>query len=122
MIRAEDRSSPKIRLAASIKPRTDLIRAAFEGERETIVRLAQLSDLDLDGGFGGAGAHAVLADGSEVFVALADAIDVRQECRRLSSELTRLEEQLSGLAAKLTNPNFVAPAPALGVAAARATV
>src|SRR5437667_10480295 len=26
-----------------------LIRAAFEGERETIVRLAQLSDLDLDG-------------------------------------------------------------------------
>src|SRR5438093_259872 len=92
MIRAEYRIAPKIRLAASIKPRTDLIRAAFEGERETIVRLAQLSDLDLDGGFGGAGAHAVLADGSEVFVALADAIDVRQECRRLSSELTRLEQ------------------------------
>src|SRR5205809_1531642 len=71
MIRAEYRIAPKIRLAASIKPRTDLIRAAFEGERETIVRLAQLSDLDLDGGFGGAGAHAVLADGSEVVVALA---------------------------------------------------
>src|SRR2546430_4194768 len=33
----------------------------------------------------------VLGDGSEVFVALADAIDVRQECRRLSGELTRLE-------------------------------
>src|SRR5213594_2797827 len=78
MIRAEYRIAPKIRLAASIKPRTDLIRAAFEGERETIVRLAQLSDLDLDGGFGGAGAHAVLADGSEVFVALTDAIEVRQ--------------------------------------------
>ena len=119
MIRAEYRIAPKIRLAASIKPRTDLIRAAFEGERETIVRLAQLSDLDLDGGFGGAGAHAVLADGSEVFVALADAIDVRQECRRLSSELTRLEQQLSGLAAKLTNQNFVARAPAEVVAQER---
>src|SRR5213594_3015227 len=78
MIRAEYRIAPKICLAASIKPRPDLTRAAIEGERETIVRLAQLSDLDLDGGFGGAGAHAVLADGSEVFVALADAIDVRQ--------------------------------------------
>src|SRR5213593_2448776 len=119
MIRAEYRIAPKIRLAASIKPRTDLIRAAFEGERETIVRLAQLSDLDLDGGFGGAGAHAVLADGSEVFVALADAIDVRQECRRLSSELTRLEQRLSGLAAKLTNQNFVARAPAEVVAQER---
>src|SRR3989441_866783 len=119
MIRAEYRIAPKIRLAASIKPRTDLIRAAFEGERETVVRLAQLSDLDLDGGFGGAGAHAVLADGSEVFVALADAIDVRQECRRLSSELTRLEQQLSGLAAKLTNQNFVARAPAEVVAQER---
>jgi len=119
MIRAEYRIAPKIRLAASIKPRTDLIRAAFEGERETIVRLALLSDLDLDGGFGGAGAHAVLADGSEVFVALADAIDVRQECRRLSSELTRLEQQLSGLAAKLTNQNFVARAPAEVVAQER---
>src|SRR3989454_341593 len=119
MIRAEYRIAPKIRLAASIKPRTDLIRAAFEGERESIVRLAQLSDLDLDGGFGGAGAHAVLADGSEVFVALADAIDVRQECRRLSSELTRLEQQLSGLAAKLTNQNFVARAPAEVVAQER---
>src|SRR5256712_75221 len=119
MIRAEYRIAPKIRLAASIKPRTDLIRAAFEGERESIVRLAQLSDLDLDVGFGGAGAHAVLADGSEVFVALADAIDVRQECRRLSSELTRLEQQLSGLAAKLTNQNFVARAPAEVVAQER---
>src|SRR2546426_823357 len=119
MIRAEYRIAPKIRLAASIKPRTDLIRAAFEGERESIVRLAQLSDLDLDGGFGGARAHAVLADGSEVFVALADAIDVRQECRRLSSELTRLEQQLSGLAAKLTNQNFVARAPAEVVAQER---
>src|SRR3989442_8351859 len=64
-------------------------------------------------------AHAGLADGSEVFVALADAIDVRQECRRLSSELTRLEQQLSGLAAKLTNQNFVARAPAEVVAQER---
>src|SRR5207248_11462596 len=67
----------------------------------------------------GKGAHAVLADGSEVFVALADAIDVRQECRRLSGELTRLEQQLAALDAKLGNKNFVARAPAEGVAKER---
>src|SRR5436190_13585887 len=75
-IRAEYRVAPKTRLAAAIKPRTDSIRVAFLGERDTIVRLAQLSELRLDDGLGGEGAHAVLADGSEVFVALADAIDV----------------------------------------------
>src|SRR5207253_5548361 len=118
-IRAEYRVAPKTRLAAVIKPRSEAIRAAFDGERDTIVRLAQLSDLTLDGGFRGAGAHAVLGDGSEVFVALADAIDVRQECRRLSGELTRLEQQLAALDAKLTNKNFIARAPAEVVAKER---
>src|SRR5256886_10590730 len=61
----------------------------------------------------------VLGDGSEVFVALADAIDVRQECRRLSGELTRLEQQLAALDAKLTNKNFIARAPAEAVAKER---
>src|SRR5205823_6020569 len=88
-IRAEYRVAPKTRLAAAIKPRTDSIRVAFLGERDTIVRLAQLSELRLDDGLGGKGAHAVLADGSEVFVALADAIDVRQECRRPPGEPPR---------------------------------
>ena len=118
-IRAEYRVAPKTRVAATIKPRTELIRAAFDGERDTIVRLAQLSELQFDGGLRGTGAHAVLADGSEVFVALSDAIDVQQECRRLSGELTRLEQQLAGLAAKLTNQQFVARAPAEVVAKER---
>jgi len=118
-IRAEYRVPPKARLAAAIKPRSESIRAAFDGERDTIVRLAQLSELQLDGGVSGAGAHAVLGDGSEVFVALADAIDVRQECRRLSGELTRLEQQLAALDAKLTNKNFIARAPAEVVAKER---
>src|SRR5689334_14272849 len=69
-IRAEYRVAPKTRLTAAIKPRTELMRAAFDGERDTIVRLAQLAELELDGKLQGAGAHAVLADGSEVFVAL----------------------------------------------------
>jgi valyl-tRNA synthetase len=118
-IRAEYRIAPKARLTAAINARDAAIRRAFEGERETIVRLAQLSELRFDGKSSGAGAHAVLADGSEVFVALEGEIDVRQECRRLADELTRLERQLSGLAAKLTNQNFVARAPAEVVAKER---
>jgi valyl-tRNA synthetase len=119
-IRAEYRVSPKARVSAIVQPRGDATRRAFEGERDTITRLAQLGDLAFDGRAArAAGAHAVLADGSEVFVALADAIDVRQECQRLAGELTRLERQLAGLAAKLTNENFVARAPAEVVAQER---
>ena len=65
------------------------------------------------------GAHAVLADGSDVFVALEGEIDVQQECRRLSGELTRLDQQLGALGTKLTNQNFVARAPTEVVARER---
>jgi valyl-tRNA synthetase len=117
-IRAEYRVSPKVALAVAVRPHTPEARRAFEDERDTIVRLARLSELGFDGR-GGAGAHAVLTDGSEVTVALADAIDVQQECRRLAGELARLDRQLAALAAKLSNPEFVARAPAAVVARER---
>ena len=119
-IRAEYRVSPKAQVGVVVTGRTPDARRAFEGERETISRLAQIRALRLDGKRASdAGAHAVLADGSEVFVALVGAIDVQQECRRLSGELTRLDQQLAGLTGKLTNQQFVARAPAEVVAKER---
>jgi valyl-tRNA synthetase len=119
MLRAEYRVPPNARLQAVVQPRSERARQALAGEREVIVRLAQLSALAFDGQRAPVGAHAVLADGSELFVALGDAIDVQQECRRLSGELTRLDRQLSGLATRLTNQQFVARAPAEVVAQER---
>src|SRR4029077_11996525 len=85
-IRAEYRVSPKAQVGVVVTGRTTEARRAFEGERETITRLAQIKALRLDGRRASdAGAHAVLADGSEVFVALAGAIDVQQECRRVAA-------------------------------------
>jgi len=118
-IRADYRVPPKTRLHAAIKPRAAGESDAFAGERETIMRLAQLEQLSLNGEASGAGAHAVLNDGTEVFVSLAGAIDLTQECRRLSVELERLDQLLKGLTAKLSNENFVARAPADVVAKER---
>jgi valyl-tRNA synthetase len=117
-IRAEYRVPPRTRLAAAIRPAGRAARATLEAEHDTILRLAQLESLATDGE-GLEGAHAVLTDGSEVVVALAGAIDVKQECRRLSDELQRLDQQLDGLAAKLANESFVARAPAEVVARER---
>jgi valyl-tRNA synthetase len=109
-IRAEYRVPPKTKLKATIVPRGNDRAATFEGERDTIVRLGQLESLALNGATKG-GAHAVFGDGSEVVVALEGSIDVQQECRRLSDELGRLDQQLKALAARLTNESFVARAP-----------
>jgi valyl-tRNA synthetase len=117
-IRAEYRVPPKSRLRAAIRPAGPDARRTLEAEHDTIVRLAQLETLTTDGETL-AGAQAVLADGSEVVVALADAIDVAQECRRLTDELRRLDTQLDGLRAKLANESFVARAPAEVVARER---
>jgi valyl-tRNA synthetase len=121
-IRAEYGIAPKTRLEAAIVPRGGERRETFERERETIMRLGMLSGLSLNGvpgTEGGPGAHAVFGDASEVIVALAGAIDVQQECRRLAGEIARLDGQLSGLAARLTNERFIARAPADVVARER---
>ncbi len=121
-IRADYHIAPKTRLSATIRARGADQPDAFVRERDTIMRLAQLEQLAFDGQSGQAnvvGAHATFGDGSEVFVALEGAIDVRQECRRLSTERERLDRQLTGLAAKLSNENFVARAPADVVARER---
>jgi valyl-tRNA synthetase len=112
-IRAEYRVPPKTRLKARIVARGNDRAATFEGERDTIVRLANLDSVALDGEqtSQGVAAHAVFGDGSEVMVALEGAVDVEHECSRLSEELSRLEKQLDSLAARLTNENFVARAP-----------
>src|SRR5213596_3429383 len=119
IIRAEYKVPPRTRLRASIKPRGRDRRSVFEAESETIKRLARVEELTFDGGMKGPVAYAVFGDGSEVFVALEGAIDVQQECRRLSGEVTRLDRQLAALAAKLTNQDFVARAPADVVARER---
>jgi valyl-tRNA synthetase len=119
-IRAEYRIAPKERLTVTITPKTPVVQQALAGERDTIVRLAHLEALDLgpqpEDGEGG---HAVLPDASEVFVAFGGAIDVQQECGRLSTELNRLDQQLAALAVRLSNQHFVSRAPADVVAKER---
>jgi valyl-tRNA synthetase len=117
-IRAEYRVPPKSRLRVALRAPATEVRAVFEAERDTIERLAQLESVTTDGA-ALEGAHAVLADGTEVVVALAGAVDLEQECRRLSDERDRLDRQLASLTAKLANPAFTGRAPVAVVARER---
>jgi valyl-tRNA synthetase len=116
-IRAEYNVPPSRPVPTVIHAASPVATEAFVAERRTIERLAKIDRLTVDGATGaaeasGAGAHAVLPDGSTVFVPLADAIDVRKECERLWKDRDRLDRQLEGLTAKLANQQFIERAPA----------
>ncbi len=65
-----------------------------------------------DGRPEGPGAHAVLRSGTELFLPLADVIDLDRERDRLEGEVRRIEGLLASTRAKLDNPGFLENAPA----------
>jgi valyl-tRNA synthetase len=85
--------------------------AALEQERSTILRLAKLSHLSFEEPRERVGGHAVLSNGTAVFVPLGEAIDVRRECGRLGSEVDRLIRLVQSQEKKLGNEQFVSRAP-----------
>jgi valyl-tRNA synthetase len=84
---------------------------AFQEERSTILRLAKLSDLSFESTPDRVGGHAVLSNGTAVFVPLGDAIDLGRECGRLGSEVDRLIRLVESQEKKLGNQQFVSRAP-----------
>jgi valyl-tRNA synthetase len=118
-IRAEYGVPPGQAVRAFVSQNGGAPDAALDHERATIVRLARLSDLILAEATERVGGHAVLPDGTAVFVALGDAIDVGRECFRLGAEAERLGGLLAAQEKKLGNAQFVARAPADVVARER---
>jgi len=73
-------------------------------------KLARLNRISYDGHRPSLAASAVV-QGIELFMPLADLIDIDVEKNRLEKEIARLENQLNGLNKKLSNKNFVERAP-----------
>jgi valyl-tRNA synthetase len=92
----------------NVSPELD---AALAAEARALARLARVEHVDRSRGGGGAGAHAVLRAGVELFIPLADVIDLEQERQRLQKELERLEGQLRATESKLRNEQFTSRAP-----------
>jgi valyl-tRNA synthetase len=114
-IRADYGVKPGQPVDAEVTRATGAQRAALAAEREAIVRLARLGALAVEEGTGApavAGAHALLPDGADLFVALGGVIDVAKECAKLGAELQRLDRQIASLKTKLANPGFMGQAPA----------
>jgi valyl-tRNA synthetase len=111
-IRAEYGVSPAQTVRTFVAPATLEAAEGLNAEERTVARLAKISALSRTASDGGVGAHAVLPDGTAVFVPLGDAIDVAQECARLRQELLRVDGLLAGVTARLGDQRFLGRAPA----------
>jgi valyl-tRNA synthetase len=96
----------------SVNVRVSREHPAFVEERGTVLRLAKVGTLTFGDPLSEPGANAILADGTAVYIALGDLVDVARECRRLGDELERLNGLIGSQNAKLSNQQFTARAPA----------
>ncbi|MDX1674293.1 MAG: hypothetical protein R3314_05755, partial [Longimicrobiales bacterium] len=90
------------------------LESALGVEERSLRRLATVGEVRRVDGDGdrGAGAHAVLQSGAEVFIPLEELIDVDRERERLRDELDRIEGLLASTEQRLSNDQFVEKAPA----------
>jgi len=112
-LRSEYRVAAGSEIPLRLASVTPSLRSALEEEGEGLRSLAGISELGVDGETGGApGAHAVLRSGTEVFVPLADVIDLARERSRLKEEVDRVESLLAATRERLANEDFREKAPA----------
>jgi valyl-tRNA synthetase len=91
--------------------RISRMHQAFAEEEGTIMRLAKLGHLSYGDPLPEPGANAVLQDGTTLYIALGDLVDVRKECHRLGTEHSRLTQLIQSQRGKLSNEQFTSRAP-----------
>ncbi|MBK7714534.1 MAG: valine--tRNA ligase [Gemmatimonadetes bacterium] len=96
----------------SVNVRVSRAHEAFRQEEGCIRRLAKVGSLSFGAALPEPGANAVLADGTSLYIALGDLVDVQKECERLGTEAARLAQLIEGQRKKLGNEQFVSRAPA----------
>lgn len=89
------------------------IRAMFRQSESFLDRLASVSGLAIrtDKSDIPATAVAAIFAGGEIFIPLADLIDLKKEIERLTKEKDKIEQELDRVRAKLSNETFVGKAP-----------
>jgi valyl-tRNA synthetase len=85
---------------------------AFAEEEGTIRRLAKVSSVSYGAPLAEPGANAVLSDGTALYIALGELVDLKRECTRLGAEQTRLATLIAAQRTKLGNEQFLQRAPA----------
>ena len=110
-IRGEMNVAPSLKLGATLAAPDESLQAVLEEGRGYIANLANLKNLTVTAEMmEPKGAATAVAGPVRVYVFLAGAIDFAAEKGRLLREIAKIEKDLSFVAKKLANPDFLAKA------------
>lgn len=111
-IRADYRLHPTRKLPVVILTSEESVKEVLTEHSPLIELLAGTEALQIEvSGERPRGAASVVLTGAEVFVPLANLVDVAQEIKRLSKEKEKYSKELARVRARLENPNFIEKAP-----------
>ena len=111
-IRAEYGVQAGARIVARISGESGALRDVLSASSRTLADLARVEEVSFGRQEGEIGASSVLTSGTQVFVPLANVINLDKERSRLRAELDRIGGLEKGIHARLGNESFVARAPA----------
>jgi valyl-tRNA synthetase len=109
--RTEMNVPPATQLRLVIKDANSVTAARVETHRETLTKLARLSEIAFDDSASAKGALQVVVDEATYILPLAGVLDVASEKQRLTKEIAKLKSEVAKLDAKLGNEGFLAKAP-----------
>ncbi|MDX1566935.1 MAG: valine--tRNA ligase [Longimicrobiales bacterium] len=99
-------------VAVRLEGASDRVLKSLEENESALRRLARVGGVAINGEESDSvGAHAVLTDGTELFIPLEGVIDLDRERDRLRDEIENLQDQLGQSEARLANEQFVTKAP-----------
>ncbi len=111
-LRAEYGVQPGQRVKLRVSGASPELRALLDAARRVLADLARVEETSFGTAAGEIGASVVLRSGAELFLPLAEVIDLEKERSRLRGELERVEGVLEGTTKRLGNDAFVSRAPA----------
>ncbi len=112
-IRGECGIEPGKRIPMVLQSSDARLRELVDAQRASILELARIEELTITEQFEKTGPAAKgVVPKADLFVPLAGLIDLEEELKRVTGQLTKAEKELASLVQRLGNPQFVEKAPA----------
>jgi len=118
-IRSEKQVQPGRKITAILKAEAEE-RAVLEANAHYLQTLAGLASCAIEApGEKVERSIAAVTSGVEIYLPLADLVDLEAEAKRIAGDLSKAKQELERVQAKLANPGFVTKAPEAVVAKER---
>lgn len=110
-VRGENRISPAIKINVRVSPSDAKAQKVLLENRNAIVTMGRLENLDIstEGSLSKCAVVPVAVDGSQmqVIIPLEGLVDIDEEIKRIQKSVEKLNKDITGLAGRLSNENFV---------------